>query len=103
MRGTVRDASNTEKNGFLTKMVPDAKVFRVALWQWHSLNHFAQFPIELFSADLEKEGSFDDAIDGCECVIHTASVVKLTAPDPQKEVLFFWHFCGLVTHSLTAN
>ncbi|XP_075645804.1 phenylacetaldehyde reductase-like [Castanea sativa] len=39
--------------------------------------------LQLFKADLLKEGSFDSAVDGCQGVFHTASPVILTANDPQ--------------------
>nr|GMC84477.1 cinnamoyl-CoA reductase 1-like [Ipomoea batatas] len=35
--------------------------------------------LHLFEANLLEEQSFDPAIDGCECVFHTASPVSLTA------------------------
>ncbi|KAL0006885.1 hypothetical protein SO802_008387 [Lithocarpus litseifolius] len=39
--------------------------------------------LQIFKADLLKEGSFDSAVDGCQGVFHTASPVILTANDPQ--------------------
>lgn len=70
VRGTVRDASNTEKYGWLTKLAEGVKG-----------------KLGLFSADLMKPGSFDSAVDGCEYVCHVASVVDLQPKDPQKEVV----------------
>ncbi|CAA3032556.1 cinnamoyl- reductase 1-like [Olea europaea subsp. europaea] len=43
--------------------------------------------LHLFEANLTDEGSFDSAIDGCECVFHTASPVFLSVTDPQAELL----------------
>ncbi|KAK1425318.1 hypothetical protein QVD17_20669 [Tagetes erecta] len=41
----------------------------------------------LFEADLNVEGSFDAAVNGCVCVFHTASPVLLRVDDPQVELL----------------
>ncbi|XP_061998628.1 phenylacetaldehyde reductase-like [Rosa rugosa] len=45
--------------------------------------------LHLFKADLLEEGSFDTAIDGCECVFHTASPVLLSvsSTNPQAELI----------------
>ncbi|KAK8960775.1 Cinnamoyl-CoA reductase 1 [Platanthera guangdongensis] len=44
--------------------------------------------LHLFRANLVEEGSFDAAIDGCDCVFHTASPVLLgEVNDPQAELL----------------
>lgn len=43
--------------------------------------------VELVAADLMKPGSFDDAVKGCDMVVHAASAVVLTAKDPQKEII----------------
>lgn len=43
--------------------------------------------VTLVAADLMDEGSFDEAIAGCDGVIHTASVVVLNADDPQREIV----------------
>lgn len=39
--------------------------------------------LELFKADLLEECSFEEAIEGCEAVFHTASPVKFDVTDPQ--------------------
>lgn len=39
--------------------------------------------LKLFKADLLEECSFEQAIEGCEAVFHTASPVKFTVTDPQ--------------------
>ena len=41
--------------------------------------------LELFEADLLEPGSLDAALEGCDALIHTATAVILTAPDPQKQ------------------
>ncbi|VVA90395.1 unnamed protein product [Arabis nemorensis] len=43
--------------------------------------------LKLFKADLLEEGSFQQAIDGCDGVFHTASPVSLTATIPQAELI----------------
>lgn len=63
VHGTVRDATNEAKTKFLHELVPDAK-----------------YPLELFSADLQVEGSFDEAVKGCKYAIHCAASVMLSAP-----------------------
>lgn len=46
------------------------------------------FPhLELFEADLVKEGSFDEAFRGCDYVLHTASPFQLVVEDPQRDLL----------------
>jgi nucleoside-diphosphate-sugar epimerase len=40
-----------------------------------------------FKADLLKEGSYDEAMKGCELVFHTASPFTSTFKDPQKELI----------------
>ena len=39
--------------------------------------------LKLFKADLLEEYSFEQAIEGCEAVFHTASPVKFIVTDPQ--------------------
>lgn len=56
----------------------------------HLLDIDAKSPgkLEIFEADLLKDGSFFDAMQGCELVIHTASpFVLLGLKDPQKELI----------------
>ncbi|KAK8960778.1 Cinnamoyl-CoA reductase 1 [Platanthera guangdongensis] len=43
--------------------------------------------LHLVKANLLEEGSFDAAIDGCECVFHTASPFHHDITDPQAELL----------------
>lgn len=43
--------------------------------------------LQLFQANLNEEGSFDSAIDGCDGVFHVASPVLLSATDPQAELI----------------
>lgn len=43
--------------------------------------------LELYEADLLKEGSFEEAMKGCELVIHMASPFKINVKDAQKELV----------------
>ena len=43
--------------------------------------------LELVSADLMRDGSFDAAVAGCDAVIHTASPYILDAKDPQHDLV----------------
>jgi nucleoside-diphosphate-sugar epimerase len=43
--------------------------------------------LELFEADLLEPGSLDAALEDCDALIHTAAAVRLTARDPQKQII----------------
>ncbi|KAJ4915020.1 NAD(P)-binding Rossmann-fold superfamily protein [Raphanus sativus] len=43
--------------------------------------------LELFKADLLEECSFEQAIEGCDAVFHTAAPVKYIVTDPQTELI----------------
>ncbi|EOA38267.1 hypothetical protein CARUB_v10009753mg [Capsella rubella] len=43
--------------------------------------------LKLFKADLLEEYSFEQAIQGCDAVFHTASPVLFTVTDPQSELI----------------
>jgi len=43
--------------------------------------------IKYFAADLLKEGSYAEAMEGCELVYHTASPFTLNVKDPQKQLI----------------
>ncbi|XP_024985441.1 uncharacterized protein LOC112521044 [Cynara cardunculus var. scolymus] len=43
--------------------------------------------LHLFKADLLQDGSFDDAVDGCDGVFHTASPFFTAVTDPQTELI----------------
>ncbi|MCB9641637.1 MAG: SDR family oxidoreductase [Myxococcales bacterium] len=70
VRGTVRDAKNPKKVEHLQTLAKELGG-----------------DLEFVSADLTVPGSLDDAVKGCEWVCHVASAVKLTAKDPQKEIV----------------
>lgn len=55
----------------------------------HLLKLQKQFPgkLELYEADLLKEGSFAEAMKDCALVIHMASPFKVNVKDPQKELV----------------
>ncbi len=71
VRATVRDPSNEKKVGHLKKIAENTRG-----------------RLTLFQADLLKEGSFNDAMRGCELVFHTASPFVIRGiKDPQKELV----------------
>ena len=43
--------------------------------------------IKYFKSDLMQEGSYAEAMEGCELVFHTASPYTLDVKDPQKELI----------------
>lgn len=43
--------------------------------------------LEFARADLLEPGSFDDAVAGCAAVIHTAAVARMSAKDPQRDIV----------------
>lgn len=43
--------------------------------------------LEIVAADLTVPGSFTEAVADCPFVCHVASSVRLTAPDPQREIV----------------
>ena len=65
VRGTVRSPSDEAKTGHLRRLGD----------------------VELVAADLSLPGSFDSAVADCEFVLHTASVVVLSAKDGQREIV----------------
>ncbi|KAL2461224.1 NAD(P)-binding Rossmann-fold superfamily protein [Abeliophyllum distichum] len=67
VRATVRDLSDPKKVAHLKELQGSKE------------------RLHLFQADLNEEGSFDSAVDGCEGVFHAASPVFFSATDPQAE------------------
>ncbi|CAH1416526.1 unnamed protein product [Lactuca virosa] len=43
--------------------------------------------LSLFEANLAEEGSFESAVNGCQCVFHTASPVIFSVSDPKAQLL----------------
>ena len=71
VHATVRDLKNEEKNRHLWK-----------------LNEENNGELNLFEADLLQEGSFDEAMEGVEYVIHMASPFQVYGiKDPQKQLI----------------
>ena len=70
VRGTVRDANASAKTAHLSKIADDCGG-----------------SLELVSADLTEPGAFDAAVADCPYVCHVASSVRLTADDPQKQIV----------------
>ncbi len=71
VRATIRDKKNTKKVQHL-----------------ETINSETKGELELFEADLNVEGSFDQAIKGCELVIHTASPFVIgKVKNPLKDLI----------------
>ena len=61
--------------------------------------------LSLFEANLMVDGSFESAVNGCECIFHTASPVLLSVTDPQASFRF-WCFSlcyNDIKHILSLN
>ncbi|XP_058091788.1 anthocyanidin reductase ((2S)-flavan-3-ol-forming)-like [Magnolia sinica] len=43
--------------------------------------------LKLFRADLTDEGSFDDAVNGCDVVFHVATPVHFESKDPENDMI----------------
>ncbi|XP_010458233.1 PREDICTED: cinnamoyl-CoA reductase 1 [Camelina sativa] len=69
VKATVRDPKDTKKTEHLLAL------------------DGAKERLKLFKADLLAEGSFEQAIQGCDAVFHTASPVLFTVTDPQTELI----------------
>ncbi|XP_010481941.1 PREDICTED: dihydroflavonol 4-reductase-like [Camelina sativa] len=69
VRATVRDPGNLKKVKHLLDL-PNAKS-KLTLWM----------------ADLSDEGSYDDAIKGCDGVFHVATPMDFESKDPENEVI----------------
>jgi len=69
MRATVRALTKGNKYEYLTSLPGAAE------------------RLELVQAELLTEGSYDEAIAGCEYIIHTASPYVLDVTDPQKDLV----------------
>merc|ERR1719191_2535031 len=69
VRGTVRSLADAEKVKHLKGLCPDNN------------------PLELFEADLLKDGSFKDAMAGVQILHHTASPFFLQTDDPQGQLI----------------
>jgi len=68
VRGTVRDRAKAEA-AFAEAKLPGRE------------------RLELVTADLTEAGSFDAAMQGVTCLMHTASPYKIVVKDPQKELV----------------
>ncbi|KAK4278648.1 hypothetical protein QN277_016469 [Acacia crassicarpa] len=69
VKGTVRDPNDAMKVDHLLKL------------------DGAKERLQLIKANLLEEGSFDQAVEGCEGVFHTASPVALNVKDPQTALI----------------
>ncbi|XP_062184259.1 anthocyanidin reductase ((2S)-flavan-3-ol-forming)-like isoform X1 [Phragmites australis] len=66
VKTTVRNPDDMEKNSHLKSLQ-------------------ALGPLTVFRADLDEEGSFDDAVSGCDYAFLVAAPVKLASEDPEKD------------------
>jgi len=69
VRGTVRSVKDLSKYEYLTRLDPSGD------------------QLQLVEADLVAEGSYDNAVAGCEYVLHTASPFVLNVKDPQQDLV----------------
>ncbi|KAJ4963999.1 hypothetical protein NE237_023938 [Protea cynaroides] len=69
VRATVRDPTNLKKTKHLLDL-PEASE-RLTIWK----------------ADLEDEGSFDEAFQGCTGIFHVATAMDFESTDPENEVI----------------
>lgn len=70
VHATVRDLSDGAKTKVLSELVPAGSD-----------------QLRIFEADLLREGSFSDAMEGCDCVFHTASPFMLQVRDNQRDLI----------------
>ncbi|XP_058072932.1 anthocyanidin reductase ((2S)-flavan-3-ol-forming)-like [Magnolia sinica] len=68
VNATVRDPANSKKVS-------------------HLLNLQVLGDLKLFKADLTEEGSFDDAINGCDFVFHVATPMNFESKDPENDMI----------------
>ncbi len=68
VRGTVRRPESPERYAYLTEMDDDGR-------------------LELVGGDLLEDGSYDEAVKGCDVVMHTASPYTLDVKDPQRDLV----------------
>jgi nucleoside-diphosphate-sugar epimerase len=70
VHAAVRDPGNVDKLQYLNAIAAGSKG-----------------EIHYFAADLNKPGSYTEAMSGCELVIHTASPFRIDVADPQAELV----------------
>lgn len=70
VHATVRDPDSTNKLQYLNAIADNSPG-----------------QIKYFKADLMEEGSYAEAMAGCQLVFHTASPFKIRVEDPQKELV----------------
>ncbi|TVU06771.1 hypothetical protein EJB05_47535 [Eragrostis curvula] len=68
VKTTVRNPDDVKKNSHLKELQ-------------------ALAPLEVIGADLDEEGSFDDAVAGCDYAFLVAAPVNLHAKDPEQELI----------------
>ncbi|KAF7829648.1 dihydroflavonol 4-reducatase 2 [Senna tora] len=82
VRATVRDPSQSPAFFFHFYLFEQAKKVKFLLEL-----PGANTRLTLWKADLSVEGSFDDAINGCDGVFHVATPMDFESKDPENEVI----------------
>lgn len=52
--------------------------------------------LSIWKADLDKEGSFDEVVKGCEGVFHVATPMDFESKDPEVRIVFVFVFVFVV-------
>jgi dihydroflavonol-4-reductase len=68
VRGTVRRPNAPERYAYLSDLDEDGR-------------------LTLVGGDLLEDGSYDEAVDGCDAVMHTASPYVVDVDDPQRDLV----------------
>uniref|UniRef100_A0ACD5UG29 Uncharacterized protein n=1 Tax=Avena sativa TaxID=4498 RepID=A0ACD5UG29_AVESA len=68
VKTTVRDPDDMEKNSHLKELQ-------------------ALGPLEIIRAELDVEGSFDDAVSGCDYAFLVAAPMNFSSPDPERDLI----------------
>ncbi len=68
VRGTVRKPDDAERYGYLTDLDEEGR-------------------LTLVGGDLLVDGSYDEAVAGCDAVMHTASPYVIDVKDPQRDLV----------------
>ncbi len=71
VHATVRSVRDSAKTAFLASLAQKHGAHRLVL----------------FSGDLVKDGSFDEAFRGCSTIVHVATPVVMTSPNPQRDIV----------------
>lgn len=70
VRGTVRSLANEKKVSHLKNICPDAA-----------------YPLELFEADLTSSTGWNEAVNGCDFILHVASPFPIVSPKDKQDLI----------------